>query len=416
MTRSHVDLLVLGSKETITVAAEAGSDDLGIIDGGGVAVRNGTIVEAASTQLLERKYQGRSVVDATDEIILPGFVDPHTHLVFNGSREQEFQLRLQGAPYMEVLRKGGGILETVNRTRQTGLEELVKSSLGKLDTVVEAGTTTVEIKSGYGLRPHEELKILIAIEQLEKQHPCRIVTTFLGAHAVPPEYSSSADYARVVTEEMLPLVTARRMADFCDVFCEPGAFDEKMSYKILRSASRLGLKTKVHADEFSDSGGARVANMSRAVSADHLIHSPPGELEKMLETHVTPVLLPASSHSLLMSQFANAREMLSMGLPVALGTDFSPANWVLGQMTVAAVAARELRMRAEEIIRGITVNAAKALSLEHRAGTISPGKTADMTILRVPNHKWIGYTYGEGIVDKVLIGGKMVVNDGRRVN
>ncbi len=408
-------MLVRGSKETVTVAGEPGTDDLGIIDGGGVAVKDGTIVEAASTQLLERKYRAKSIVDVRDEIVLPGFVDPHTHLVFNGSREEEFRLRILGASYMEILRKGGGILDTVNRTRQTAPEELLRISLGRLDTMLEAGTTTVEIKSGYGLRLVDELKILETIGRLKRQHPCRIVATFLGAHAVPPEYSTAEDYARIVKEEMLPVISSRGLADFCDVFCEQAVFDEKVSLGILRAASRLGLETKVHSDQFSHSGGVRVANRSRAVSADHLIHTPAKELEEMLESNVTPVLLPASSHSLLMSEHANAREMLSMGLPVALGTDFSPSNWALGQLTVAAEAARELRMTSEEIIRGITINAARALALQKEIGTISPGKAADMTILRAPSHKWIGYTFGEGVVDKVLIGGKIVVNDGKKV-
>ncbi len=415
MTKRRVDLLVLGSKETITVDGAPDSDDLGIIDGGGVAVNNGVVVEAASSQLLERKYQAKSVVDVPDEIVLPGFVDPHTHLVFNGSREEEFQLRVQGVPYMEVLRRGRGILETVNRTRQTHPEELLRISVDRLNTALVAGTTTIEIKSGYGLRLHDELKILKTTERLAKQHPCRILATFLGAHAIPPDYSDPRDYVRTVIEEMLPRVQAEKVAQFCDVFCEQGAFDAKLSLKILKAATRLGLRPKIHADEFSNSGGTRVANKTLAVSADHLVHSPPKELEKMLETGVTPVLLPASSHSLLMSQYAEAREMLSMDLPVALGTDFSPANWVLGQLTVAAIAARQLRMTAAEIIRGITINASKALGLDRKIGSISPGKEADLTILRAPNHKWIGYTFGESIVDKVLIGGKVVVDNGKRV-
>ncbi len=415
MPRRKVDVLVIGSKEALTLNGTQDTDDLGIIEDGGVAITQGKIVEAASSQLLERKYKARKVVEANGQTILPGFVDPHTHLVFNGSREEEFQLRVQGAGYLEVLKKGGGILETVNRTRQTSPEELFATASERLDTALGSGTTTIEIKSGYGLRMHDELKILTTIRRLSRQHPCRIVATFLGAHAVPPEQANSEEYTRGVVEEMLPEVRRRNLAKFCDVFCEGGAFDPKQSLRILRAASRQGFGAKVHAEEFSSSGGTRVANKVRAVSADHLVHAPPEELERMTQTGVTPVLLPGSSHSLLMSEHANAKEMVEMGLPVALGTDFSPANWMLGQLTVAAVAARILRMKAAEIIRGITINAARALGLDGKLGSLSPGKAGDLVTLKAPSHKWVGYGYGENMVDKVLIGGKVVVVEGKRV-
>ncbi len=414
MVRQRVDLLILGSQETVTIP-DGPVDDLGIIDGGGVAVKNGVIHAAASTQLLERKYSARTIIDASGETILPGFVDPHTHLVFKGSREDEFHMRVQGASYMEVLRRGGGIVETVNRTRQTGPEELLEIALRRLDQALESGTTTIEIKSGYGLSTHDELKILSVIKRLSQHHPTRVVPTFLGAHAVPRDYSSPAEYLSLVMQQMLPLVVQRKLARFCDVFCENGAFDDGASLRILKAGAKLGLEPKIHADEFSNSGGAKVANVTGAASADHLVHSPMVELERMIKTRVIPVLLPASSQSLLMTEYAPAREMLKMGLPVALGTDFSPANWALSQLTVAAVAARELRMKTEEIIRGITVNAARALGLEKRVGSITLGKAADLAILRAPNHKWVGYSYADRLVDKVLIGGRLVVEKGSRI-
>ncbi len=415
MPRRKVDLVVAGSKEAVTLHAPQDSEDLGIIEDGGVAIRQGRIVEAASTQLLERKYKAREVVDVNGQTILPGFVDPHTHLVFSGSREEEFQLRVEGAGYLQVLKKGGGILETVNRTRQTSSEELFVTASRRLDTALALGTTTVEVKSGYGLRMYDELKILVTIRRLSRQHPCRIVPTFLGAHAVPLEHANSDEYAGVLVDKMLPEVRRRNLARFCDVFCEVGAFDVKQSLRILRAASRQGFEAKVHADEFSSSGGTRVANELRALSADHLVHAPQKELERMTRTGVTPVLLPGSSHSVLMCEHANAREILAMGLPVALGTDFSPSSWILGQLTVAALAARILRMKAAEIIRGITINAARALGLGRNVGSLSPGKVADLVILNVPGHKWVGYGYGEGMVDKVLIGGRRVVEAGKRV-
>jgi imidazolonepropionase len=386
-----------------------------VIDEGGVAVDDGRIVEAASSQLLERKYSATRQVSAKEEIVLPGFVDPHTHLVFQGSREEEFQLRQQGASYLEILKSGGGIMETVNKTRETSESELVSISQKRLDIALESGTTTLEIKSGYGLQLYDELKILRSIRQLKKTNPCRITATFLGAHAIPP-YTSQEEYAQTIIKEMLPAVTQQKLAEFCDVFCEEGAFNIDSSKKILVAGSRLGLLPKIHADQFTDNGGARLANDVRAVSADHLVHSTSSEFDRMVRTSVTPVVLPASSQSLLNDQYAPARQMLNAGLSVALGSDFSPSNWCLGLLTVAAIAARQLRMKSEEIIRGITINAAKALRLDHRIGSLSPGKSADIVLLKTPTHKRIAYTYGEGIVDKVLIAGKEVVREGKRIH
>ena len=414
MVKSRVDVLVLNSNETITLDSRDGETGLGIVDNGGVAINQGKIVLAASTELLERKFRARRTIDAEDEVILPGFVDPHTHLVFAEAREAEFQLRIAGASYMDVLRKGGGIIETVNRTRQASSESLFQSGMERHDTCLESGSTTVEIKSGYGLREDDEFKILRTVQRLKMYHPCNIVPTFMGAHAVPPGESSS-EYVHGVINEMLPQVSQVGLAEFCDVFCERGAFDSIESKKILGKAAKLGLKLKIHADQFTDSGGAEVANELHAISADHLVHSPTKQLGKMTKTEVTPVLLPSSSQSVLAGENADARGMLALGLPVALGTDFSPSNWMLGQLTVAALASRELRMSASEIIRGITINAARAIGLEKRVGSLHAGKHADLVTLRAPNHRWIGYTYGERLVDNVLIEGELVVQDGRRI-
>src|SRR2546426_3147953 len=414
MVKSRVDVLVLNSNETITLDSRDGETGLGIVDNGGVAINQGKIVLAASTELLERKFRARRTIDAEDEIILPGFVDPHTHLVFAGAREAEFQLRTAGASYMDLLGKGGGIIETMNRTRQASSESLFQSGKRRLDMCLESGSTTVEIKSGYGLRDDEELMILRTIQRLKKYHPCAIVSTFLGAHAVPPGETSS-EYVLGVINEMLPQVAHAGLAEFCDVFCEQGAFDSIESRRILGKAAKLGLKLKIHADQFTDCGGAEVANKLHTTSADHLVHSPTRQLEKMGKTNVIPVVLPSSSHSVLTRESADARCMLAMGLPVALGTDFSPSNWTLGQLTVAALASRELRMNASEIIRGITINAARALGLEKRVGSLRRGKQADLVTLRAPNHRWIGSTYGERVVDNVLIAGKPVVKDGKRI-
>ncbi len=414
MPRRKVDLLVLGSREMVTMNGQPFGDDLGVVENGGVAIDSGKVVMAASSELLERKFVGRRSVYVDEEVLMPGFVDPHTHLVFDGSREQEFQQRIQGVPYMEILKRHGGILETVNKTRQATLNDLVSTGVKRLDTALEAGTTTIEIKSGYGLRPYDEMKILCVIETLRRRHPCRVVPTFMGAHAVPPE-TDAESYSRLVIEEMLPEVRRTKLARFCDVFCEQGAFDEKQSMRILRAAKRAGLATKIHADEFTDSNGAQVANKVVSTSADHLVHTSTRELEHMATSGVTPVVLPASSKSLLGREYAPAREMLQLGLPVAIGTDFSPANWTLSQVTVAAAAARELRMKIDEILRGMTINAAKALGLHSQVGSLTPRKKADLVTVKAPNHKWIGYAHPDGLIDKVFIGGRLVVDNGKRL-
>jgi len=414
MIKKRVDILVLNSNETITLDSPEIQNGLGIVDNGGVAIDKGKIVLAASTDLLERKFRAGRTINAEDEIILPGLVDPHTHLVFAGARDAEFQLRIAGVSYMEILRKGGGIIETVNRTRQASQESLFQFGKQRLDTCLESGSTTVEIKSGYGLRLDDELKILRTVQRLGNDHPCNIVPTFMGAHAVPPGETSS-EYVSSVIKEMLPRVAQAGLAEFCDVFCEQGVFDSIESERILRKAAKLGLKPKIHADQFTSCGGAEVANKLHATSADHLIHSSAKQFEQMTKTGVIPVLLPSSSHGLLAGENADARGMLGMGLPVALGTDFSPSNWMLGQLTVAALASRELRMNASEIIRGITINAARALGLEKRVGSLHRGKQADLVTLRAPNHRWVGYAYGERVVDNVLIEGEPVVKDGKRI-
>jgi imidazolonepropionase len=276
------------------------------------------------------------------------------------------------------------------------------------------GSTTVEIKSGYGLRIDDELKILRVIQRLGKHHPCLVIPTFMGAHAVPSG-STSVEYVTNLISQMLPRIAHSRLVEFCDVFCERGAFSSSESEEILHSAHGLGLKLKIHADQFSESGGLVIANRLRVTSADHLVYSPRDQIEMMVKTNVTPVLLPSSSYSQMNGNRADAKKMIAMGLPVALGTDFSPSNWTLGQLTTSAFAARELRMSAPDIIRGITINAARALGLEERIGCLRPGRQADLVTLHAPSHKWIGYTYGDLAIDNVLIGGQLVVRNGRRI-
>lgn len=412
MTKRRVDLLLLDSAQTVTAESGLRGNEIGVIEHGGVAIDNGKIVQVGSSELLERKYSSNNIINVPDRIILPSFVDPHSHLVFAGSREVEFQQRIGGAGYLDILRKGGGILETVSKTRQATEEELFCLSRERAITMLESGTTTVEVKTGYGLRTDAEMKMLRVINRIQKSLPIRTMPTFLGAHSIPMEQTED-EYTRLVVDEMLPAVRNSKLAMFCDVFCETGAFSHANSRKILITAAKMGLRTKIHADQFSNSGGAKLANSIGATSADHLVHSPSSELVKMRRSGVTPVVLPGSSESLLSKTFAPVDQMLSQELPVALGSDLSPSNWLFGQLTVAALAARRLRMSSENIIRGITINAARAVRLEKKIGSLQSGKQADIVTLKAENYKMIGYSYGEGFVDKVLIAGRLVVNNGR---
>src|SRR6266436_4808242 len=246
MVKKRVDVLVLNSNETITLDSPENENGLGIVDHGGVEIKQGKIVLAASTDLLERKFRAGRTIDVENEIILPGFVDPHTHLVFAGARDTEFQLRIEGVSYMEILRKGGGIIETVNRTRQASPESLFQFGQQRLDTCLESGSTTVEIKSGYGLREDDELKILRTLQRLREYHPCNIVPTFMGAHAVPPGETSS-EFVLSIVNEMLPRIAQAGLAKFCNVFYEQGIFDSIESDMILSKAGKLGLRLKIHA-------------------------------------------------------------------------------------------------------------------------------------------------------------------------
>src|SRR5713101_6057039 len=292
MAKHRVDLLILDSDQTITVPSKIeGSDSLGIVDNGGVAVDHGRVVQAAASEFLDRKYSARRNIVADNQIILPGFVDPHTHLVFAGSREDEFESRVAGREYMQSLRGGGGILETVRKTRYATPDELYSTGYKRLTQALLNGTTTIEVKTGYGLDLSGEEKMLRVVNRLRKSHRSNVLVTFLGAHAVPPEHPTPDDYTRFLFRDLLPMALRVGGASFCDVFCEAGVFTPEQSRRILQSASKLGFKTKIHADEFTDSGGAKVANQIKAVSADHLIHSPTIELEKMKETSVVPVLL-----------------------------------------------------------------------------------------------------------------------------
>ncbi|MGB8779127.1 MAG: imidazolonepropionase [Candidatus Bathyarchaeia archaeon] len=416
--KEKADLLIVNANELVTLGGNnqkprTGKQmlDLGIMRNGALAVKDGTIAAVGSTSEITKVYKAENVVNASGKTVLPGFIDPHTHLVFAGSREDEFQMRVEGAPYMEILDAGGGILKTVRETRRASVEKLVENGTETLNAMLEHGTTTVEAKSGYGLTTKDELKILEAIQRLNEMHTVDLVPTFLGAHAVPPEFSNSPeDYVSLIISEMIPKVAGKGLAEFCDVFCERGVFTLDQARRILVAGKNSGLKPRVHADEISLLGGTELAASVGAVSADHMLFSSDKGIKAMADKGVLATLLPAAAFSLMSGRYADARKMINSGVPVALGTDFNPSCWVENQQLVIAFACHFMKLTPAEAITAATINAAHAVCRAGEIGSLEVGKKADIIVLEVPNHKFLGYRFGVNLVDKVIKNGRLVVD------
>jgi imidazolonepropionase len=323
-----------------------------------------------------------TVVDCGGRCMIPGFVDPHTHLCFTRPREREFLARLEGADYLSVLKAGGGILSSVKDVRAASVDELSEATRKRLLSALRLGTTTMEIKSGYGLSREAELKQLRAIRAAAEQAPVRVVATFLGAHAVPSEYAGRVEeYVELVITEMIPAVAAAGLAEFCDVFCERGVFDLRQARRILEAARAAGLGCKLHADELHDTGGAALAAELRAVSADHLLAASEEGLRAMAEAGVTAVLLPATAYSM-RRPYARARAMIDVGVPVALATDCNPGSSCTESVPfVFGLAVMQMDLTVAEALTATTLNAAFALGLGEETGSLSVGKAADFLLL-----------------------------------
>jgi len=416
--REKLDLLIVNANELVTLSGENQKPrtgrqmrEIGIIRDGGLAIKDGRIVAIGKTTDVTKAFKAENVISANGKIVLPGFVDPHTHLVFAGSREDEFQMRIEGASYMEILKAGGGILRTVRETRKASFEKLVDYGTETLDAMLEHGTTTIEAKSGYGLTTKDELKMLDVIQRLNQLHSVDVVPTFLGAHAVPPEFFNNPQaYVNLVTEEMIPKVSEKGLAEFCDVSCEKGVFSLEQASRILTAGKNSSLKPKVHADETSLLGGAELAAGIGAVSADNMLFSSDEGIKAMADKGVVAVLLPATAFSLMSNRYVDARVMINFGVPIALGTDFNPSCWVENQQLVIALACHFMKLTPAEAITAATINAAHAINRANEVGSLEVGKKADVTVLDVPNHKFLGYRFGVNLVDKVIKNGRIVVD------
>ena len=342
-------------------------------------------------------------IDASGLVALPGFVDSHTHLVFAGSRENEFAMRADGKSYQEIADQGGGILSTVKATRAAEKKELKSLASKRLDAMLQHGTTTVEIKSGYGLNEETEMTMLRTIDELTKEHFMTVVSTFLGAHAIPPEYKSNPNaYIELLRERMLPYIANKKLARFCDVFCEKGYFSVEQSRTILAKARSMGLELKVHADELSASGGSRLAAEMKAVSADHLEHIDDSGIEALKSAGVVAVLLPGVSF-FLRHAYARARNLIDAGVPVAIASDFNPGSCMSFSMPMMmTIACTQMGMTPEEAITACTLNGAAALKLTNVVGSIEVGKQADIVLYDVPNYRYLAYHFGVNPVKTVI--------------
>lgn len=407
------DLLVTGVRELVTCEPELGEGPLGVITDGALAAEAGRIVWIGAAAEADDKIKlvanGRRL-DARGRVAVPGFVDSHTHLVFAGSREAEYAMRARGATYQEIAAAGGGILATVRATRDATVEELVELARPRLAMLLAHGTTTVEVKSGYGLTTRDELKMLEAIGRAGESQAVDVRATFCGAHEIPPEYRDRADtYVDLVVNEMLPAVAERQLARYVDVFCEEGVFSVAQTRRILEAGAAAGLRAKFHADEFVTLGGAELAAEIGALSADHLLKARPDGVAAMAKAGVTATLLPGTAFFLGLP-YAPARTFLETGVRVALASDFNPGSSMGGNLQlVMTMAVSQMKMSPEEALLGVTLHGAHAMGLEGEIGSLRPGKHCDLVLADVPGWPYLSYHYGVNHVTHVLKRGVLVV-------
>ncbi len=352
-------------------------------------------------------------IDAAGGVVLPGLVDPHTHLPFAGTRQEEFQLKLQGVSYQEIASRGGGIKSTVRQTRGIGQPELVSICLRRLDQMLLCGTTTVEAKSGYGLDLESELKQLAALQELAGRHPVSVVPTFMGAHEIPDAFAGRGrDYLDYLLAEVLPLVRERRLAEFVDIFCEEGYFSYGDAEHFLNRAASLGFRLKMHADEFTSNGAAELAARLGAVSAEHLIAIRPEEIAAIAASDTACVLLPGVSFFLRLGHYAPAREILTAGGIVALGSDFNPgSSMISSQLFIFHLGVFQLGLTIEQALNAVTINAAYAIARQHQVGSLAVGKDLDLLLLDIPDYQYLAYHLGINPLRTVLKAGKPVVRE-----
>lgn len=390
--------------------------ELGIIHDGAVMIEGGQIVDVDTSEILLEKYPGAQKIDASDRVVIPGFVDPHTHLLWAADRAAEFEMRLEGKTYLEILEAGGGILSTVEATRSATIDDLIAQTKPRIQTMLSHGTTTVEIKTGYGLDDETELKMLAAIIRLGNEVPMDVVPTYLGAHAVPVEYKDDPSaFTDQLCTEMLPSLkrwwganVSDQRLPYVDVFCDKGAFSLAQSRRILEAAKELGFPLKIHADEFENLGGAHLAAELGAVSADHLVTTSQEDIRVLAKSDTVAVALPCTPFGLAELDYTPAVDFLDAGGLLALATDTNPGTaWCESMQFAIALACRYMRLTPAQAIVAATINSAAAVGLADNIGSIEIGKQADIVILDIPEYNHLGYRFGTNLVHTVIKKGHM---------
>jgi len=427
MTSEPADLVIINANELVTLDSRFGAprigknlSELAIISNGALAIKGETIIFVGTTEELQQQNlidpQQTKVIDATNKLVTPGFVDPHVHLIFAGSRENELAMKLAGKTYLEILAAGGGILKTVRETRQASFDTLATNGKRILDKMLKYGTTTIEAKSGYGLSVEDELKSLRVIQQLNATHPIDLVATFLGAHAIPPEFTGKTDdYVQLIISEMLPKIAEEQLAEFVDVFCEEGIFSLEQTRKILLAAEKYGLKKIIHIDEIVNTNGAKLAAELKAVQVGHLLQSNDAGLQALAKAGVIATLLPGTPFCLMLQHYAPARKMIEYGVPIALATDLNPNCWTESMLMVLVLSCYNMKLTPAEALAAATINAACAINRQNQIGSLEVGKQADIVIFEVPNYQFLTYQFGVNLVETVIKKGKIVVEKERTI-
>ncbi len=420
------ELLITGAAQLVTLAgparARTGQEmrELQVIEDGAALIRGGGIAAVGSSADVERQASDQARrINASGRVVMPGFVNAHTHPVWAGTRADEYEMRAAGLTYQQIAKAGGGIRSTVRKTRAATEEELYEMALPRVRRFLEHGTTTIEAKSGYGLTVEDELKILRVIRRLDRETPLQMVPTFLGAHEIPDEYRSADDpqaaresYIRLVIDEMLPRVVAQGLAEYSDIFCESHVFTVEESRRVLARARELGLGVRFHADQLSLCGGGRLAAELKAATADHLEWIDDEGIEMLRAANVLAVLLPGAVFNLGLTRYAPARRMIEAGVAVVLATDFNPGSSPTPSMQmILSIACTQMRMTPAEAITAATVNAAYSLNRGERIGSLETGKQADIVIFDCPDYRQIPYFFGVNHASTVIKRGRVVVEN-----
>lgn len=415
-------VLIVNASQVVTPQGRSGKTgltmkDLSVIENGCVMIQDGKILKVCVCDDIEEGWKvGAEIIDATGMTVLPGLIDSHTHLVFAGTREDEFSMRMAGESYLSIMEKGGGIQRSIDATRQASEKELYNLAKKRIENMAKMGVTTVEAKSGYGGTLEDEIKQCKVAKKLNESGPISVVSTLMAAHTIVREYKHDPEkYVKLIIEEIIPRAAREKLAEFCDVFLEKTAFNYSQAQHILTAAKAHGFELKIHADEITNGKGAHLAAKLNAISAEHLLFSDREGLEAMRNHHVTAVLLPLTAFSL-REPYAKAREMIDQGLVVALASDFNPGSCYSYSMPLLmAIACLSMNMSIEEVITALTLNGAAAINRAHKIGSIETGKDADIAIFDCPNYAHLVYHMGINQVHTVIKKGEVIVRNGEIV-